>query len=144
MKIETKIHLVQRALAVMAVFLLALGLGHIFFPEQGHQLIGQRAFDARNPWMLLAARGLGVHFLVMGIVAFIAAFDPIKRAALVFIVVLSGALIDLVRASGIAFCPKLWIIIMISITLWLIIVIFYPYKTEPRLKFYDKIFNLRV
>jgi hypothetical protein len=133
--IKTKIKIVRGILIIIGIFLLIIGLGHIFFPEQGHQLIGQTAFDASNPWMLLASRGLGVHFLVMGLAAFIAAFDPLKHAALVFIVVSSSALIDLVRATGLAFCPKLWFIMLISIILWLLIVIFYPYKIEPKLKF---------
>ena len=128
MKIETKIYLVQRALAAMGVFLLVIGLGHIFFPEQGHQLIGQTAFDAHNPWMLLAARGLGIFFSVMGLAAFIAAFDPLKHKYIVFLVVFAGVLTDLVRATGVAFCPKLWMIITISIILWFLVLIFYPYK----------------
>jgi len=136
-QIETKLKIIRWTLAVMTVFLFVIGISHIFFPAESHKIIGQTAFDASHTWMLLAARVLGVYFLVIGITALIAILNPLQHKWLVFIVVLSSDLTDLLRASAIN-CPRLWLIMVISMILWLLIVIFYPYKEKPDL-FFKKI-----
>ena len=127
MKTATKVKIVQLGLVAMGLFLLIIGLGHIFFPELAHQIVGQRAFDSSNPFMSLAAREIGILFSVFGIASLIAALNPLKYKWLVFIVVLSSVLSDLNRASAVS-CERLWIVMVISIILWLLIVIFYPYR----------------
>ncbi|MCK4554930.1 hypothetical protein KAU19_08335, partial [Candidatus Parcubacteria bacterium] len=84
-------------------------------------------FDPTHPYMGLAARELGILFSVFGIAALIAAIDPLRHKWLVFIVVLSSVLSDLNRASAVG-CERLWMVTAISTILWLLIVIFYPYK----------------
>ena len=132
MTIVTRVKIVRSVLIATGIFLLVNGLGHIFFPVKIHEIVGGGAiFDINNPWMALAAREMGVLFSVIGIAACIAAINPLKHKWLVFIVVLASVLSDVVRGlavlSGTA-CPKLWIVVVVSIILWLLIVIFYPYR----------------
>ena len=68
----------------MGIFLISFGLGHIFFPEEGHQLIKQEIFDPDDPWMAIAVVEMGVMFFVFGLISFVAAKDPIKNKYLVF------------------------------------------------------------
>ena len=127
-KTENKIKIVQVGLVGLAMFLLTIGLGHIFFPELSHEIVGQKAFDPEHPFMAAAAREMGILFSVLGIASLIAAFNPLKHKWLVFVVVLSSALSDLNRASAASAVERLWIVMVISIVLWLLIVIFYPYR----------------
>jgi len=132
MTTQTRVRIVRCGLIATGIFLLANGLGHIFFPVETHEIVGGGAiFDIKNPWMALAAREMGVLFLVIGIAACIAAANPLKHKWLVFIVVLAGVLSDVVRGfavlSGTA-CPKLWIVVVVSVILWLLIVVFYPFR----------------
>ncbi len=132
MTTQTRVKIVRSVLVATGIFLLANGLGHIFFPVKIHEIVGGGGiFDINNPWMALAAREMGVLFSTFGVAALIAAINPLKHKWLVFIVVLSGVLSDVVRGlavlSGTA-CPKLWIVVVGSIILWLLIVVFYPYK----------------
>ena len=129
MKTETKIKIVRFGLVAMGLFLLIIGLGHIFFPELTHRIVGQRAFDPSHPFMSLAAREMGILFFVFGVASLIAALNPLEYKWLVFIVVLSSALSDINRASATT-CERLWIVMVISIILWLLIVIFYPYTKK--------------
>jgi hypothetical protein len=128
----TKVKIVRSVLIATGIFLLVNGLGHIFFSVKIHEIVGGGAiFDINNPWIALAAREMGVLFSVIGIAACIAAINPLKHKWLVFMVVLASLLSDVVRGlavlSGTA-CPKLWIVVVVSIILWLLIVVFYPYK----------------
>ncbi len=129
---KTKIKITKSALLILGIYLIGLGLGHIFFSEEGHRLIGQEIFDPANPWMMIAAVEMGVVFSVFGLMSFVAAKDPIKNKSLVFFVILSSILTDLVRTWAILFkesCPALWIFIAVSVLLWMVIVIFYPYNS---------------
>jgi len=132
MTTQTRVKIVRSLLIATGIFLLVNGLGHIFFPVRIHEIVGGGGiFDINHPWMALAAREMGVLFSVFGVAALIAAINPLRHKWLVFIVVLSGVLSDVVRGlavlSGTA-CPKLWIVVVVSIILWLLIVVFYPYK----------------
>jgi uncharacterized membrane protein len=124
-----KIKITKTILFILGIYLIGLGLGHLFFPEQGHQLIKQEIFDSNNPWMAIAVAEMGIMFFVFGIAALIAARNPIKEKNLVFVVVLSNILTDLIRVWAIFFkksCPGLWIFFIVSVLLWLAIIIFYP------------------
>ena len=125
----SKLEITKTILFILGIYLISLGLGHLFFPEQGHQLIKQEIFDSNNPWMAIAAAEMGIMFFVFGIAALIAAKNPIKEKNLVFVVVLSSILTDLIRVWAILFkksCYGLWIFIAVSVLLWLTLIIFYP------------------
>ena len=125
----SKLEITKTILFILGIYLISLGLGHLFFPEQGHQLIKQEIFDSNNPWMAIAAAEMGIMFFVFGIAALIAAKNPIKEKNLVFVVVLSSILTDLIRVWAILFkqsCPGLWIFFIASVLLWTAIIIFYP------------------
>ena len=125
----SKLEITKTILFILGIYLISLGLGHLFFPEQGHQLIKQEIFDSNNPWMAIAAAEMGIMFFVFGIAALIAAKNPIKEKNLVFVVVLSSILTDLIRVWAILFkqsCYGLWIFIAVSVLLWLALIIFYP------------------
>ena len=129
----SKLKITKTILFILGIYLIGLGLGHLFFPEQGHQLIKQEIFDSSNPWMAIAVAEMGIMFFVFGIAALIAAKNPIKEKNLVFVVILSSALTDLIRVWAILFkksCPGLWIFIIASVFLWMAIVIFYPQNKE--------------
>lgn len=131
LRTEKKTKITKTFLSILGIYLVGLGLGHIFFPEEGHRLIGQKMFDPNNPWMIIAATEMGVMFFVFGLISFVAARDPIKNKSSVLFVVLSSILTDLVRVWAILFkesCSGLWIFIAVSVFLWLAIIIFYPYK----------------
>ena len=133
----SKLEITKTILFILGIYLIGLGLGHLFFPEQGHQLIKQEIFDSSNPWMAIAAAEMGVMFFVFGIAALIAAKNPIKEKNLVFVVVLSSILTDLIRVWAIFFkksCPGLWIFFIASVFLWITIIIFYPYKKKNKWK----------
>jgi len=77
MKTATKVKIVQLGLMAMGLFLLIIGLGHIFFPELAHEVVGQKAFNPIHPYIGLAARELGILFFVFGIMSLMAV-RPIK------------------------------------------------------------------
>ncbi len=130
-RIDIKLKIIRTVLLLMAVFLFSLGLDHIFFPQQGHELINQPYFEAGHPWMVMASKGLGVYFLIMGLAALLAISNPVKDKWLVLIVVLSSALNDLIRASAVGYSGILPVI-LISMVLWLLIVIFFPYEIPEK------------
>ena len=132
MSTRTRVKVIRPILIAMGIYLLIIGLGHIFFPDATHEAVGGgEIFDPNHPWMKIASREMGVLFFVIGVAACIAAIEPLKRKWLVFIVVLASILSDVIRGIGVfsgEACPGLWWVIIISIVLWLPIVIFYPYK----------------
>jgi hypothetical protein len=128
-----KLKITKIILYFLGFYLIGVGIGHLFFPKQGHQLIKQEIFDPSNPWMAIAAAEMGIMFLVFGIASLIAAGNPIKEKNLVFIVALSGVLTDCVRLWALFFkdsSPGLWFFTIPSIFLWLAVIIFYPYRKK--------------